>query len=410
MQEFYNQRMFTVSSKEADPIEALVRRGAKVMLEAALEQEVEQYLERARHQRSGNEAEFRGYRNGTAKERKVTIGSGTIKLKAPRVSDVPTSQEQFESQIVKPYQRRSNTLEQVFPKLFIEGLATRDFEPALRCLMGEEAALSPSTISRLNAGFKQEYEDWTKSSLSSLPMVYVWVDGIYIKAGIADERACLLVVMGADVTGKKHLLAMAEGFRESKESWSGVLRHLKARGMNEPALAMGDGALGFWAAAAEIWSLTKQQRCWLHKMRNVLDKLPKRERSEAATSLRAVYLSQTREEAKSKVMTLAKSWRGLYDKAAECLLDDLDRMFAYYDYPAEHHKHLRTTNPIESIFASVRLRTRAMKRLRSARSAVYLIYQIVKRAEQSLQRLSYAEKLKYVSLPSPLSHQTVQGA
>ncbi len=343
---------------------------------------------------------FRGYRNGTARERKITIGSGTIKIKTPRVSDVPAHQEQFASQIVKPYQRRSKTLQQVFPKLFIEGLATRDFEPALRCLMGEAAALSPSTISRLNAGFKAEYEDWTRSSLASLPIVYVWVDGIYIKAGIADERACLLVVMGADVTGKKHLLAMEEGFRESKESWSTVLRNLKARGMNEPALAIGDGALGFWAAVAEVWRQTRQQRCWLHKMRNVLDKLPQRERSEAVTSLRAIYLSKTREEAKSKVMALVKSWRGLYDKAAECLLDDLDRMFTYYDYPAEHHKHLRTTNPIESIFATVRLRTTAMKRLRSARSAVYLIFQIVKRAEQSLQRLSHAEKLRYVSLPS----------
>jgi len=149
----------------------------------------------------------------------------------------------------------------VFPKLFIEGLATRDFEPALRCLMGEGAALSPSTISRLNAGFKAEYEDWTRSSLASVPMVYVWVDGIYVKAGIADERACLLVVMGADVAGKKHLLAMAEGYRESIDSWGGVLRRLKARGMNEPALASGDGALGFWAAAGEVWHQTKQQRC-----------------------------------------------------------------------------------------------------------------------------------------------------
>ena len=245
MQEFYNERMFTVSAKEDDPIEALVRRGAKVMLEAALEQEVEQYLERARHQRSNHEAEFRGYRNGSAKERQITIGSGTIKIKAPRVSDLPPGQEEFESQIVRPYQRRSRTLEEVFPKLFMEGLATRDVEPAWRCLMGEAAALSPSTISRLNAGFKQAYEDWTRSSVASLPVVYVWVDGIYIKAGIAAERACLLVVMGADVTGKKHLLAMEEGFRESKESWSAVLRNLKARGMNEPALAIGDGALLF---------------------------------------------------------------------------------------------------------------------------------------------------------------------
>lgn len=410
MQEFYNTHIFTVSAKDDDPIEALVRRGAKVMLQAALEQEVSEYLERARHQRSEPESEFRGYRNGYAKQRKLTVGSGTIKVRMPRVSDVPTNQEQFESQIVKPYQRRSASLQQVFPLLFIEGLATRDFEPALRCLMGEEAALSPSTISRLNAGFKAKYEDWTKSSLASWPIVYVWVDGIYIKAGIADERACLLIVMGADATGTKHLLAMEEGYRESKESWAGVLRSLKARGMNEPALAVGDGSLGFWAAAGEVWRQTKQQRCWVHKMRNILDKLPHKERAEAAKSLRAIYLSQTGEEAKSKVIALAKSWRGLYDRAAECLLDDLDRMLTYFDFPAEHHKHLRTTNPIESIFASVRLRTGAMKRLRSPRSAVYLIFQIVKRAEKNLRRLGHAEKLRYVTLPTQLRNQTAQAA
>jgi transposase-like protein len=407
MQELYNQQIFTVSATEDDPIEALVRRGAKVMLQSALEREVQEYLERARHQRSESDAQFRGYRNGSSKERKITIGSGTIKIKTPRVSDVPEGQEQFESKIVQPYQRRSRSLALVFPKLFIEGLATRDFEPALRCLMGEGAALSPSTISRLNARFKAEYEDWTKSSLASLPMVYVWVDGIYIKAGIADERACLLVVIGADVTGTKHLLAIEEGYRESKESWLEVLRKLKARGMNEPAVAIGDGGLGFWAAAGEVWRQTKQQRCWVHKMRNILDKLPHKERGEAAKSLRAIYLSQTRAEATAKLVALAKSWRGMYDKAAECLMDDIDRMLTYFDFPPEHHRHLRTTNPIESIFATVRLRTGAMKRLRSARSAVYLIFQLVKRAEQSLQRLSHAEKLRYISLPS---HQSVLAA
>lgn len=406
----YTGKMFTIPSAEGDPLEALVRRGAKVMLQAALEDEVSEYLERARHQRSEHEAEFRGYRNGHSPERKITIGSGTIKIKTPRVSDVPEGQAEFESKIVKPYQRRSLSLQQLFPKLFIEGLATRDFEPALRCLMGAEAALSPSTISRLNARFKAEYEDWTRSSLAAVPIVYVWVDGIYIKAGIADERACLLVVMGADVMGKKHLLALEEGYRESKESWLEVLRNLKARGMNEPSLAIGDGGLGFWAAAGEVWRQTKQQRCWVHKMRNVLDKLPHKERGEAAKSLRAIYLSQTREAAKSKVIVLAKSWRGMYDRAAECLMDDLDRMLTFFDFPVEHHKHLRTTNVIESVFASVRLRTNAMKRLRSSRSAVYLIFQIVQRAEKSLQRLSHAEKLRYITLPSHLSNQSVLAA
>ncbi len=403
MNQSYTESFCSVPSTEDDPLEAIVRRGARVMLEAALEHEVSQYLERRPHQRAGTATDFRGYRNGYAKERKVTVGSGTIKVQVPRVSDVPEGQAQFESQIVKPYQRRSRTLAEVFPKLFIEGLATRDFEPALRTLMGEEAALSPSTIVRLNTRFKAEYEEWTKSSLSSVPIVYVWVDGIYIRAGVGEERACLLVVIGADVTGRKHLLALEEGFRESKESWLGVLRRLKARGMNEPSVAVGDGGLGFWAAAAEVWRQTKQQRCWVHKVRNILDKLPQRERVEAAKSLRAIYLSPTREQAKHKALALAKSWRGMYDKAAECVLDDLDRMLTFYDYPAEHFRHLRTTNPIESVFASVRLRTDAMKRLRSARSGVHLIFQLVKRQEGKWQRLSHPEKLRTVSLPALLA-------
>jgi putative transposase len=400
MSESYTESIFTVSAQEPDPLEAIVRRGARVMLEAALEHEVFEYLARSKHERVGEAEESRGYRNGYAPERTLTVGSGTIKVKLPRISDVPAGQEPFASRIVKPYQRRSRSLDEVFPKLFIEGLATRDFEPALRCLMGAEAALSPSTIVRLNAKFKAEYEDWTRSSLSSLPVIYVWVDGIYIAAGVGDERACLLVVIGADVTGKKHLLALEEGYRESKESWLVVLRRLKARGMNEPAVAVGDGGLGFWAAAEEVWRQTKQQRCWLHKVRNILDKLPARERDEAAQSLRAIYLSKTREEAKTKALALARSWKGLFDKAAECVLDDLDRMLTFYDYPTEHHKHLRTTNPVESVFASVRLRTNAMKRLRTVRSGVHLIFQLVKRQEQTWQRISCAEKLRYVKLPA----------
>lgn len=401
-----NDTLFSLSGKDAndhDPLEALVRQGARILLQAALEAEVNEYLQRQPQQRCTEDSLFRGYRNGSAKERPITVGSGTIKVKVPRVSDVPATQEPFVSQLIKPYQRRSQTLTQVFPNLFIEGLATRDFEPALRSLLGQDAALSPSTISRLNAQFKGEYEAWLTSSLAALPIVYVWVDGIYMKAGLGDERACLLVIIGADVTGKKHLLSLEEGFRESKESWLGVLRRLKARGLNEPAVAVGDGALGFWAAATQAWRLTKQQRCWLHKMRNVLDKLPKRERGEAAQSLRAIYLSASREEAQQKMQGLAKSWRGLYDKAAECLLDDMERMLTFFEMPQEHWRHLRTTNPIESVFAAVRLRTNAMKRLRSARSGVHLIFQLLKRQEQRWQRISYPEKLRTVKLLSNLA-------
>jgi transposase-like protein len=210
----------------------------------------------------------------------------------------------------------------------------------------------------------------------------------------------MLVVMGADLSGKKHLLALEEGYRESRESWLEVLRSLKARGMNEPAIAVGDGALGFWAAAAELWRWTTQQGCWRHKVRNILDSLPRREREQAAQSWRAIYLSKTREEAQAKGLKVAKSWQGMCDKAAECLLADFDRMLSYYECPPEHHKHLRTTHPIESVFAPVRLRTDAARRMRSSRSAVHLIFQLIKRQEQKWQRISHAEKLKFVKLPA----------
>jgi putative transposase len=197
----------------------------------------------------------------------------------------------------------------------------------------------------------------------------------------------------------KHLLALEEGYRESKESWLALLRQLKRRGMNEPAIAVGDGGLGFWSAASEVWRLTREQRCWLHKVRNILDKLAQRERGEAAQQLRAIYLSKRSEEAKAKAVKLAKSWKGMFDKAAECLLADFEQMLSFYEFPAEHHKQLRTTNPIESVFAGVRLRTDAAKRMRSSRSALHLIFQVIKGVEKKWQRISHGERLRRVKLP-----------
>ena len=195
-------------------------------------------------------------------------------VRQPRVSDVPGDAGKYCSQLIKPYRRRSEALDILFPKLFIEGLATRDFEPALRALVGEDAPLSPSSVSRLNKQFREEYNKWKTRRLDDLEIIYVWADGVYLKAGISDEKLCALVIMGADRTGKKHLLAIGEGYRESKESWIEVLRDLKARGMNEPAIAIADGGLGFWAALPEVWHQTKEQLCWLHKTRNILDKVP----------------------------------------------------------------------------------------------------------------------------------------
>ncbi|HKF94267.1 MAG TPA: IS256 family transposase, partial [Gammaproteobacteria bacterium] len=378
---YQHQKLVVVP--EDDPLEAISRQGAQRMLTVALEREVEEYLERQHYVRRLDDSEFRGYRNGYGRERQVTIGSGTIKVRAPRVSDTPAEQEPFASQILKPYQKRSQKLAELFPKLFVEGLATRDFEPALRCLLGQSAALSPATIVRLNAQFKAEYEEWRQQSLAEQRFVYIWVDGVHIKAGVARENAAVLTVIGADVDGRKHLIALEEGYRESKESWLEVLRSLRDRGMQAPVLAVGDGALGFWAALAEIWPHTKCQRCWFHKMGNVLDKLPQKERKEATPRLRAVYLADSRSAAERLAHELASEWQKSYPKAATCLLTELDACLHYFDYPREHWKHLRTTNPVESTFSTMRLRTDAAKRFRTARSGVHLVFKLFQRYQKT---------------------------
>jgi len=366
------------------------------MLSVALEREVEEYLSRQRYVRSSAEDHFRGYRNGYGRERQVTIGSGTIKVRAPRVSDQPPGQEPFESKILKPYQKRSQKLAELFPKLFVEGLATRDFEPALRCLLGSGAALSPATIVRLNGQFKAEYEQWQQRSLADYRFVYIWVDGVHIKAGVARENAAVLTVIGVDVDGTKHLIALEEGYRESKESWLEVLRSLRDRGMQAPVLAVGDGALGFWAALPEVWPTTKSQRCWFHKMANVLDKLPQKERAPAAERVRAVYLAGSRAAAERLAQELAAEWQQGYPKAAACLLAELDACLRYFDFPQPHWKHLRTTNPVESIFSTMRLRTDAAKRFRTARSGVHLIFKLIQRYQKTWSRISAPEKLRAV--------------
>lgn len=402
MTQSYTEPRLVAELAEADPLEAIARRAAQQMIQAALEHEVEEYLGRHRYQRSSSgdeEAEFRGYRNGYSQERSLTLGSGSIEVRQPRVRNTPAHREPFESQIIAPYQKRSRTVSELFPKLFVEGLATRDFEPALRCLLGDESALSPSTISRLNQKFKAEYDEWRTTQLINQRFVYIWADGIYVKAGVGAENACVLVVVGVAGDGTKHFLALEEGYRESKESWLGVLRSLRDRGMNAPALAVADGALGFWAALPEVWSETKGQRCWFHKAGNILDKLPHRERAEAAKRLRAIYMAEDRATAERLLRVLAREWQSMYAKAAECLLKDVEACLRFFDFPREHWKHLRTTNPIESVFASIRLRTDAAKRLRTARAGVHLIFQLLRRYEKTWLRISAPEKLKGVILP-----------
>ncbi|HRH46776.1 MAG TPA: IS256 family transposase [Pyrinomonadaceae bacterium] len=404
MKEYNENRIFDNLSEDEKPefsafsLESYIRSAAQRMIQAALEMEVEEFLQRAKYDKT-SQSEFRGYRNGHHKSRTVSTAVGGLRVKVPRVSDNP---EKFKSKLVEPYQRRSQGLNNLFPKLFIEGLSTRDFEPSLRFLVGEQAPLSPSSISRLNQDFKKDYERWQKSDLSEKKFYYIYADGVYLAAGIALERACLLVIIGIDSMGEKHLLGLHQGFRESKESWKELLIDLRNRGLNEPALAIADGGLGFWAALEEVFSQTKEQLCWLHKTRNILNKLPKREHEEAANRLRAIYLAEDKTEAERLAKKLVKDWKTFAEteKAAECLEKALEKLLTFYEFPTEHARHLRTTNPIESVFATIRLRTKPMKRFRSIKSGVHLVFKLLERAKTGWRGIGHPEKLKEVKLPS----------
>lgn len=394
---FDNLAAEAATPAEGFALEQMIRAAAQRMIQAAVEDEVTEFLQRLPHQKVKDAPAFTGYRNGYHKERTVSTAVGGLRVRVPRVAE---GAQKYQSQLVQPYKRRSPGLDELFPKLFVEGLATRDFEPAWRCLVGAEAPLSPSTISRLKAQFKDDYRKWKSRDLSGLGIVYVWVDGVYLKAGLADEKLCALVVIGVDVTGQKHLLALSEGYRESQESWGEVLRDLRARGVNEPALAIADGALGFWAALAEVWPQTRKQQCWLHKTRNILDKLPDQERVEAAQRLRAIHLATDVVAARWLAEKLIREWRAVgYERAAECLAQALERLLTFYEFPAEHAKHIKTTNVVESPFASVRLRTNSAKRFRTSRSGLHLLFKVMQKCETRWQRLSHPEKFKEVKLP-----------
>jgi len=380
-----------------DRLEALARDGARQMLMAALDEEVNAYLGRGRYERTG---EDRGYRNGSV-PRKLTLGAGTLELAAPRVRDAPAGQERFASKILRKHQRRSDTIDATFMNLFVEGLATRDFEPALRLLAGADAPLSPSTISRLTRQFKEQYEAFDRQDLSVHTFVYIWADGIYLKAGLGTEKACLMVLMGVDTAGVKHLIALREGYRESAESWGDLIRDCRQRGLNQPACWIADGALGLWAAVNEQSRDSAQQRCTNHKTMNVLDKLPLQERPGWVPRLRAIWQADSEKAARRLAAAAADLREAGYDRAADCLEDDLDRCLTFYRFPEAHWMHLRTTNPIESIFATVRLRTNAAKRFKKTRSGVCLMHQVIERLSRGWRRLRSAHLCPTVPLPSP---------
>ena len=315
-----------------------------------------------------------GYRNGYGKPRRLAMSSGTITLRRPRVRGV---EERFESRVLPLFARRTKELGALLPELYLHGLAEGDFELAMRGLLGEGAPLSKSSIRRLRAGWTAEFEEWSQRRLEGREVVYVWADGIYVKAGLERDKAALLVVLGAMRDGTKEVLALRSGYRESVESCSEVLRDLKARGIEAPRLLMADGNAAIWGAVRQVWPEAGEQRCWNHKMRNVLDRLPQREQSEAKDLLRAVVYAPSRAEAVKAREAFARRYKPWYPKAADVLEDDWERMVAFYDFPEDHWKHLRTTNVVESPFAAVRLRTTAAKRFKRVESATALIWKLL---------------------------------
>ena len=366
----------------ASDLDAIAREGARRMLISTLEAEVTGFLGRQRYER--NELSP-GYRNGYGKQRQVTLGSGTVSVRAPRLRD---TEERFASHVLSAYQRRSQAVKELIPELYVQGLATGDFEPALRGLLGESANLSPSTVVRLKGHWESEYEAWRTCSLGDHQYAYLWCDGVYPKAGLQGDKTAFLVVLGADESGEKEPLAIIEGYRESTESWAEVLRNLKARGLTDPTLFCGDGALGLWGAINTVYPEADHQRCWVHKMRNVLVYFPKRLHTEVKRLLRQMYDATTKDQAETLMAQFADLYGRDYPRAVECLLKDQDALLTYFDYPREHWVSLKTTNPIESIFATVKLRTNAARRIKSPRSALYLIFQLILRAQKRWRRLN----------------------
>ncbi len=374
-------------------LENFARLSVQKLLQQVLEEEVEMLLGRTRSERRDADSPP-GYRNGHGKERRLATSIGTITVRRPRVRD---TEDPFVSRVLPLFRRRTSEIGELLPQLYLHGLSSGDFELAMRGLLGEGAPLSASSIARLRDGWTAEFITWKQRSLKEKQVVYVWVDGIYVKAGLEKEKAALLVVIGALADGSKEVLAVECGQRESEASWSSLLRDLKARGMHCPRLVMGDGHLGIWSALTNVYPDASEQRCWNHRMRNVLDCVGKKRQGEAKELLRKVMYAASRKEAEvAKKVFCEWARSNQYEKAAALLDVDWDRMIAYYAFPKEHWKHLRTTNIIESPFASVRLRTAASKRYKRVAGATVMIWKLLMVAERTFRKLNAPHLLPHV--------------
>jgi transposase-like protein len=372
-------------------LDEIAREGARRMLAEALEAEVADYIER--HQERDENGRAQVVRNGKARARKVTLGSGTIEVRAPRVDDrretEDRSRQTFRSQILPPYMRRSPKVAEVLPILYLRGLSTGDFKEGLAALLGDDASgLSPTAITRLTAAWQADYEDFNKRDLSDRDYVYVWADGIHFRIRLEEDRLCALVMIGVRPDGTKELIAIEDGYRESTESWATLLRGLKRRGMRAPALAVGDGALGFWKALRDVWPKTREQRCWVHRIANVLDKLPKRLHAKAKAALHEIMRAETRKAAQQAIGQFEADHGAKYPKAVASLRRDESELLTFFDFPAEHWVHLRTGNVIESPFATVRLRQRVTKGAGSRKKGLLMAFRLLAMAERRWRRIN----------------------
>ncbi len=342
-------------------LDELARRGAQRMLAAALQAEVDEYVHRHGRERDDNNRAL-VVRNGHARERTIQFGAGELKMQAPRVHDKRPGHK-FSGAILPPYMRKSPRLEEAVPILYLRGLSTGDFGPALSALLGEEAVagFSPTKVIRLLTVWQDEYKAWRKRSLADKNYVYLWADGVHFNVRLEEDRLACLTLVGVLPDGRKEVVALEDGYRESTESWQTLLRDLKRRGLPAPRLAIADGALGFWAALREVYPQAEQQRCWVHKIANVLDKLPKRLQPRAKSHLHEMMRAEGRQAALEELALFQEEYESKYPKAVACLTKDIDVLFTFMDYPAAHWLHLRTTNAIESTFATVKARTRTTK-------------------------------------------------
>ena len=383
-----------------DVLSEVLRQGAQQLLSQAIEAEVAGWLEQ--HQ-SCLDAEGRRQvvRNGHLPERTITTGIGQVEVKQPRVRDRRPAgeREQFSSAILPPYLRKTKSVEELIPWLYLKGVSSGDFSEALAALLGPQAkGLSATTVTRLKGIWEQEFQEWNRRSLADKRYVYVWADGVHFNIRLEGGRQCILVLMGATSDGKKELIAIQDGHRESEQSWKELLLDVQARGLTiAPQLAIGDGALGFWKAVRQVWPEAHEQRCWVHKTANVLDKLPTSVQPKAKEMLHEIYLAPSRAEAEKSFDLFLRTYEAKYPKATECLDKDRAVLLAFYDFPAEHWMHIRTTNVIESVFATVRLRTEKTKGSGTRKACLTMVFKLMESASRRWRALNGSALLSDVS-------------